>query len=285
MNVLLGAQQSLVHLHAPARAVRPQFEVTVLGHVRILDIPGAFAALFSGDAGVGAKSIARTGRQSVFKNTEVRLAGAKVQVDRCGQWPHRVVRCDAHHVGLGQRIDLQHLSDPADNADIRLNDVAAAHLQKTQKFKAAVERLAGGQSAMQAALELSPGLEVFGANRFFKKQRVVRRQGIAQLHCLGGLENFGVRIKSQLVLRFNGLAQLAEILGRRAHHFAPAVAVHVQPVGAELESFDAPLRIQRVHGVTRLRRIGRGVHAGVNLHLVTHMPAHQLVHRHAQRFG
>ena len=138
---------------------------------------------------------------------------------------------------------------------------------------------------MQAALEFAPGFKVFGANRFFKKQRVVRRQGIAQLHGLCGLENFGVRIKSQLVLRFNGLAQLAEILGRRANHFAPAVAVHVQPVGAELESFDAPLRIQCIHGVTRLGRIGRGVHAGINLHLVTHMAAHQLVHRHTQRFG
>ena len=138
---------------------------------------------------------------------------------------------------------------------------------------------------MQAAFEFAPGFDVFGANRLLEKQRVVGRQSIAQLNRLRSLENLGVRVEGDLVVAAHGLAQLAEIFGRAAHHFAPAVAVDVDAVGAELEGCDPPFALQRVHLVARGFRIGRGVQAGVNLHAVAHIAAQQHVDRHAQRLG
>ena len=208
-----------------------------------------------------------------------------MQVDCRGERPHGVVRGNAHKMRLGQGIDLQHLGEATHHTDVGLDDVAAAHLQKPQKLEPAVQRLTGGERALQAALEFTPGLKVFGPDRLFKKQRVIGGQGVAQLHRLRRLEDFGVRIKSDLVLAANRLAQLPKVLRRGPDHLAPAVPVHVEPVGAEFERLHAPGVIQGVHLVPRNGRVGCGVQAGIHLHPVAHMPAQQPVHRHAQRLG
>jgi len=118
-----------------------------------------------------------------------------MHVDGGSQWAHQVVRRDGHKVRLVQRSDLAHLQHATDNADVRLDDVDTAYLQQPQELEAAVRPLAGGQSALQATLESVPDLEVVRPYRLLEEQRIAWRQHIAELYCLGRLEDLGMRIE------------------------------------------------------------------------------------------
>jgi hypothetical protein len=101
------------------------------------------------------------------------------------------------------------------------------------------------------------------------------------LHRLLRLEDLGVRVEGDLVVGAHGLAERAEILGRRAHHLAPAVGVHVDAVGAELERGQAPLAVQPVELVARGSGVRCGIDAGIDPHLVARIAAEQHVDRQA----
>ena len=232
----------------------------------------------------GAEGIARSFRQAIFQNPEVRLGGREVDVHGGRERPHRVVRRDRHVMGLRQSRDLAHLQQSADHADIGLDDVASLHLKQPQKLEPAEQRLAGRQRAVQPALEFAPGFEILRPQRLFEEQRVIWRQRVAELSRLRHLENLGMGIEGDLVIGADGLAQLAEVFRCGAHHLAPAMAVDIDPIGAELERRHAALRIEPVEFVARRRRIGGGVDTRIDPHPVAHVAAEQPIDRHVQGF-
>jgi len=80
-------------------------------------------------------------------------------------------------------------------------------LQQSQEFEPAVERLTGGQRALQAALELAPGVKVLRTDRFLEEERVVGCQGVTELHRLRRLEDLGVRIESNFSTRLRTVSR------------------------------------------------------------------------------
>ena len=125
---------------------------------------------------------------------------AEVQVHRGRERPHRVVRRDRDVMRLGDRGDLAHLEQAADDADVGLDDVGAARRSAGQELEAAVEHLAGGERAPSLRLQLGPGGDVLGPDRLLEEQRVVGRERVAELDRLPRLEDLGVGVEGELVV-------------------------------------------------------------------------------------
>src|SRR5262249_19255762 len=73
MHVIPLRQNVHVHLDAPARAIRPEFEITVLRQIGIPDIPRALRAVGT-DAGIPgpvAEGVIGAMREPVFENPEI----------------------------------------------------------------------------------------------------------------------------------------------------------------------------------------------------------------------
>ena len=185
----------------------------------------------------------------VFENLEVGGRGGEMQVDRGSSWTHRVVRRDRNEVCLGNRCDLAHFQQPADDADIRLHDVAALNLEQLEEFVAAVEAFSGRQRAGDLLPDRAPGLEIFRTDRLLEDQRIVRRPRIAKLASLPWLDQLGVGVECEIELCRRDFPQSTEIVSTGADDLAPPLGMGVDAVGAELEGGKPVRLILLVDGV------------------------------------
>ena len=199
--------------------------------------------------------------------------------------PIGVMRRDADEMGFRERGDAAHLRNAADDADIGLDDIRTLYLKKTQELIAIIKAFTGCQRAVQPLFQVSPHLDVFRAQRLFEEQRIIRGKRIAKLAGGRWLENLGMGVKGDVVVRPHRFAKRTEIFGGTAHHLAPAMGVDIEAPRAELEGREAPILVETVEFLLCRRRIRSGVDTGIDLDTVAHFAAQQLVDRHARRLG
>ena len=116
-------------------------------------------------------------------------AALKCTIDRGRQRPHRIVRGDGDVVGLGDRRDLPHLQEPADRADVGLDDVARRRPTAAAGTRSGCRGFRRSPACSHLPLHLAPGLDVLGPDRLFEEERIIGRERIAELDGLRRLED------------------------------------------------------------------------------------------------
>ena len=223
-----------------------------------------------------------------FEDQEVGRARRELDIGRAHDRAAIQMRRDLDVVDFGHAGDLLGFEQPADAAQVHLEDRCAAGLEQPGEIVLGGEPLSSGDRDAGRARDFGHFLGRVGRHRFFEPQRIVRFKPFGQPD-RAGRRHLAVGAEQQICLCAHRLAQcprksLAEI--ERFERQLPSVKCRIRSGRIELqrgealgEVFRSPRRRQigiviDVALVTRPR-----VDVGVGPQPLVHLPAEQLVDR------
>jgi hypothetical protein len=111
--------------------------------------------------------------QHVFLNQKVWRRKRELEGDGIGNWPERVMRGNAHLVGLCHGGDFFRFHDSSTVAEIGLDHVAGSLLENGSELMARHESFTGGDRNSDGLSDLQERFHVFRRDGFFAEVRKI----------------------------------------------------------------------------------------------------------------